>query len=104
MGQPASLEKVLVEAFDGWLLVPGEIVRAAIYERLEGSYQIKREEIPEKLETFHRALQDLLGAAAKVMERLIAKKFYYRLGLDFREHDGWTVVDHVNYARGGQGT
>ena len=61
MEQPANLEKILLEAVDEGLLVPGEIVRAAIYERLERSYQIKRGEIPEKLETFHLALQDLLG-------------------------------------------
>ena len=59
MGQPANLEKILLEAVDEGLLVPGEIVRTAIYERL---------------------------------------------GLDFREHDGWTVVDYVNHVRRGQGT
>jgi hypothetical protein len=76
MRQSADLSKVLLEAVDEGLLVPGEIVRAAIYERLERSYQIKRAEIPEKLETFHQALQDLLGAGGKVMEKLIAKSPY----------------------------
>ena len=89
----------LVLAFDEALLVPGEIVRTAIYGRIERSYQIRREEIPEKLETFHQALQDLLGAGGKVMEKLIAKSLYRRLKLSFAQHDGWTLVDYVNHAK-----
>ena len=100
MAEPTEVSRVLLEAVDEGLLVPGEIVRAAIYERLERSYQIKRGEIPEKLETFHRALQDLLGGGGKVMEMLIVRNLYRRLGLSFEEHDGWTLVDYVNHAKG----
>jgi hypothetical protein len=89
----------LALAVDEALLVPGEIVRTAIYDRIERSYQLRREEIPEKLETFHQALQDLLGAGAKVMEKLIAKSLYRRLKLNFTQHDGWTLVDYVNHAK-----
>ena len=99
MRQPSDLGEVLLEAVEEGLLVPGEIVRAAIYERLERSYQIKRGEIPEKLETFHLALEDLLGKGAKVMEKLIAKNLYRRLELSFTQHDGWTLVDYVNHAK-----
>jgi hypothetical protein len=89
----------LVQAVDEALLVPGEIVRTAIYERVERSYQVRPEEIPEKLEAFHRALQQLLGASGKVMEMLIAKCLYRRLGLSFEKHDGWTLIDYVNHAK-----
>ena len=99
MGEPAQIRDALLQATDQGLAVLGEIVRAAIYERIERSYQLKREEIPEKLETFHQALQDLLGAGAKVMEKLIARNLYRRLGLDFTEHANWTVVDYVNHAK-----
>jgi len=99
MTQRAELRKALLGAVDHGLQVPGEIVRAAIYERIERSYRVRREEIPEKLETFHRALEDLLGAGAKVMERLIAKNLYSRLELNFTEHDRWTIVEYVNHAR-----
>jgi hypothetical protein len=96
----AELREVLVEAVDQGLMVPGEIVRTAIYERLERSYQIKREQIPDKVETFHSALQQLLGTgASKVTEKLIAKNLCNRLGLNFPQHDGWTLVDYVNHAK-----
>jgi hypothetical protein len=93
----------LVQAVDEALLVPGEIVRAPIYERVKRRYQVRREEIPEKLETFHQALQELLGAGGKVMERLIARNLYRRLGLCFEKHDDWTLVDYVNHANASAG-
>jgi len=99
MAEPAEVREVLLQAIDQGLAIPGEIVRAAIYERIERSYQLKREEIPEKLETFHLALQDLLGGAARVMEKLIAKNLYRGLGLNFTEHANWSIVDYVNHAK-----
>jgi len=89
----------LLQAVDQALLVPGEMVRAAIYERIERSFQVKREEIPEKLPAFRTALRELLGAAAKVMERLIAKNLYSRLGINFAEHAHWTLVEYVEHAK-----
>jgi len=99
MAQSAELREALLRAVDDGLLVPGEIVRAAIYERAERSYELKREDIPEKLDTFHVALSDLLGAGVKVMEKLIAKNLYSRVGLDFTEHANWSIVDYVNHVR-----
>jgi hypothetical protein len=102
MAEPAEPGEALLQAVDDGLSVPGEIVSAAIYERIERSYQLKREEIPEKLETFHQALQDLLGEGAKVMEKLITKNLYRRLGLNFTEHENWTLIDYVNHAKRSQ--
>jgi hypothetical protein len=45
MAKPVQLDEALLEAVDFGLLVPGEIVREAIYERLETVYGIKREEL-----------------------------------------------------------
>lgn len=99
MTRSAELTDALLRAVDQGLLVPGEIVRAAIYEGIERSYHVRREEISEKLETSHRALQDLLGGGAKVMEKLIAMNLYRRLGLSLTEHENWTLVDYVNDAK-----
>ncbi len=93
------IKRALLDAVDYGLLAPGEIVRATIYERIEGSYQVRREEIPERLDTFHKALQELLGKGAEVVRRLIAKNLYSRLDLKFTEHENWTLVDYVRYAK-----
>jgi len=89
----------LLGAVDYGLLALGEIVRSTIYERIEESYQVKREEIPEKLDTFHKALQELLGRGAEVVKRLIAKNLYSSLNLRFPEHDNWSLVDYVQDAK-----
>ncbi len=99
MAKPVRLDEALLEAVDFGLAVPGEIVRETIYERLETTYGIKREEIPEKLPAFHKALGELVRSVADVIERMIAKDFYNRLGLDFTQHESWTMVDYVNQAK-----
>ncbi len=99
MGGSVAFREVLLQAIDDGLLVPGEIVRAAIYDRVERSYQIRREEIPEKLELFHKALRDLLAAGGEVLERLIAKSLYRRLDLNFTQHENWTLLDYVDEAK-----
>ena len=61
MSGSASFREVLLRAIDDALLVPGEIVRVAIYDRIEKNCKIRREEIPEKLELFHKAVEQLMG-------------------------------------------
>ena len=99
MTRPAELDETLLQAVDDGLLVLGEGPRMAIYGYIESSYQVRRENNPDKLLTFHRALQDLLGSGAKMMERLIARDLYSRLGLDFIEHNGWTLIDFMHHAK-----
>lgn len=99
MSGSAALQEVLLQAIDDALLVPGEIVPVAIYDRIERSYQIRREEIPEKLELFHKALQQLLGVGARVMEKSISKNLYRRFKLNFDEHENWTLLDYVDHAK-----
>lgn len=99
MSGSAAFREVLLQAIDDGLLVPGEIVRAAIYDRVERSYQLRREEIPENLELFHKALQDLLAASGEVLERLIAKNLYLTLDLSFNQHENWTLLDYVDEAK-----
>ena len=95
----AEFRDALLKAVDYGLLVLGEIVRKTIYERLESNYQVKRADIPEKLESFHRALAGLFGRRGIIIERLIARKLYSKLRLKFEEHEGWTLVDYVNHAK-----
>ena len=95
----SELRESLLRSVDDAFLVPGKIVRTALCECLERTYQIKREDIPEKLEDFHSALRELLGASCPVIERLIAKNIHNDLGLNFKRVDGWTLVDYVKHAQ-----
>jgi len=98
-----EFRKALLKAVDDGSLVIGESARDALLYHIERSFGIKREEIPERLEAFHEALERLLGEGATVVERLIAKNLSGRLGLDFEEHENLTLIDYVNYAAKAKG-
>jgi len=94
-----GFEKVLVEAVDEGLAILGESVTHTIYYHVRSKYQVKREEIPQKLEAFQKALEAMFGAGAKILEKSIAKSLYTKLGLNFTDHWSWTIVDYVKEAR-----
>lgn len=103
MTQSTTIEDAMFHATDHGLLALGEIVRDTIYQRIERTYQVKRNEIPEKLEPFHKALQGTLGAGAKVIERLIAKNLYSQLDLNFTAHANWTIIEYFDHAKKANG-
>ena len=77
-------------------------MRDTLYDRFDKKYQLRRDEIPEKLDIFHNALQMMLGAGARVIETQIAKSLVSILDLDFTENIGWTIVDYFDHARKNQ--
>ena len=92
------LQNALLESVDEGFLALGETGREALYQCIHSNYQLRREEIPDHLETFHQALENL-DAGAKVIEKLIAKSLCTRLGLNFTERASWTLIDYVNSVR-----
>jgi len=96
-------DSAVLEAVDYGLAVLGETVRQAIYSYVEMKYQVEREEIPEKLDVFRKASDGLFGAGAKVVEKLIARRLYSRLGLSFVEHEDWTLTKYVDDAKKARG-
>jgi len=92
-------DRILVHAIDEGLLVFGEDTRYVIYYHIASKHQIERERIPERLEAFHEALEDIFGEGSKVVEKQIAKSVYAMLDLKFRECDEWTLVDYATDAR-----
>ncbi len=88
---------VMLEAIDEGLLALGD--RDVIYSYVERKSQIRREEIPENLESFNRALSGLFGPAVETIENIITTRLYERLGLNFTKHENWTLIDHAAYAK-----
>jgi len=94
------LDDFLVNAVDETLKhVFREEGAKVIYDYLENNHHLKREEIAEKPEVFSAGLERLLGSAASVIEKLILKNLYGKLGLKFRERDGYEFSDYVKELR-----
>ena len=70
-----------------------------IYDFLENNSHLNREEIAEKPEVFSAGLQRMLGSGAPVMEKLILKNLYRRLGLKFNEKKGYGFSDYIKELR-----
>ena len=77
----------------------GKPLRHALYYSVEAKYHVKREQIQDRIEEFHKAIGELVGYGGRVTERLIAKSLYSRLGLDFVEHKEWSLVEYVRHAK-----
>jgi len=94
-----KFDSAVQEAVHEGLLVLGEIVRNAIYQHIEMKHQLKRWEIPKRLQVFHKALEGIFGAGAKIVEKLIVKRLHGKLGLSFVEHESWTLGEYVDDAK-----
>jgi len=99
--KPQGIEefrKALLEAVNDCLLVIGESLGEALLYHIEKNFGIRRQDIPERLEAFHEAMKLLLDEGATVIDILVTKRLYDRLGLNYERHENWTIVDYVNYA------
>ncbi len=103
LNKATTFRNALLEAVDSGLQVLGESVKYVTYHHIERNSSLRREEIPDKLDDFHKGLESLFGAGARVIERIIVDKLYSELGLKFEEHEGRTLVDYVNRAKKAEG-
>ena len=85
---------LILEAVDDGLLVLGESARHALYYQIEKRFGINREEIPNRIDDFHKALENLFGPPCKILEKIIVKELYTKLGLQFKERKSWTLADY----------
>lgn len=79
----------------------GESSRQAIYFHLEKSFNIKRDEIPYRIEDFARAIESIFGLGANFLEILIMKRLHERIGGGFRwsESSDFTFVEYTAVAK-----
>jgi hypothetical protein len=94
-----SLTVLILESVDEGLMVLGQNVRDALYYHIRTSHEVSREDIPDQLEEFHAALKHLFGPGVEVLETIIAKKIYSKIGLNYEDHDNWTIVDHIKHVK-----
>jgi len=94
-----DFHQALLEAIDEGFLALGDSVRQAIYWHLENRFSIKRSEIPNKLKEFMEALRNMFGAGAEILLKVIIKRFYMKLNLNFKDIEDWNFIDYVENAK-----
>jgi len=69
-----SLDQKIVECMDAGLQAFGENTKHIVYYCLERDFGLKKNEIPERPETFSRAITSIFGEGAGIIGELIVKK------------------------------
>lgn len=94
-----SFEKTLLVAVDEGLSSLGDSPKQAILFHLENSFKLRKTKIPTNLTEFVKALEGIFGPGASYLEKLIVKRLYEKLGLEFEEEEMWDFLDYVDYAK-----
>ena len=74
-----NFNKLLLEAIDEALASLGGSVKQAIYFHLKDRFEIRKEEIPERIGDFSEALEKIFGVGADFLEILIMKNLYEQI-------------------------
>jgi len=90
-----DFEKLFMKAVDESLTVLPESGREMLFFHLERSFSIKKRDIPKKPENFIDALEQIFGAGAQVLEKLIVQNMYSKLGLEYQERKDYTFTDYL---------
>ncbi len=79
-----GFEKLLLRAVDGGLSSLGDSSKQALYTHLENVFNINKEEIPDRMNKFAEALEEIFGFGARLLEIRIMKCLYEEVGETFK--------------------
>ena len=71
-----QLDMKIIEAIDESLASFGEFVKPAVYFQLENSYNVKKQDIPSRIEEFATAIEAIFGIGARLIEMKIIETLY----------------------------
>jgi len=96
-----DFDELLLEAVDEGLSSIGESSKQAIYFYLETVFNLKRHEIPYKIEDFAVAIEKIFGQGAKCLEILIMNHLYEKIERPIQLHEpkNFTFTSYVTAAR-----
>ena len=94
-------DKLLLEAVDEGLSSLGESSKQAIYFHLARSFNIRRNNIPSKIEVFAEAIEKIFGLGANFLEALIMRRLYEKIGgvFEWKEPEELVFTEYVMAAK-----
>lgn len=78
--QDKNFDTLLLEAVDEGLSCLGKAGKTSFYINLEGLFNIRKSEIPSRIEDFSNALNRIFGLGAPKIETLIMKILHEKIG------------------------
>jgi acetylornithine deacetylase/succinyl-diaminopimelate desuccinylase-like protein len=93
-------DEVKLAIDDAISTILGPQVVKALYFHLKEHYDITSDEIPYRLDTLFDALEKTFGVkGALTLGRVIARRFYARMGLKFVELGNYKLQDYLEDAK-----
>lgn len=80
MSADRRFNRLLLEAIDEALSSLGESVKKAIYYRLEEDFHISKPEIPQKIQAFNRAMEEMFKEGASHLQISMMKQIHQKTG------------------------
>jgi len=90
-----EFEKLFMEAVDESLKSLGESCRQMVFFHLENTYSVKRKDIPKKPKAFAEGLEKIFGEGALVLEKIVVKTLYSKLGLEYEDKKAFVFMDYL---------
>jgi len=92
-----DFDELLLEAVDEGLSSIGESAKQAIYFHLKKGFNLKKNDIPYRIEDFAAAIEKIFGLGANVLEVLIMKLLYEKVGrtVQLNEPKDFTFTKYV---------
>ena len=78
--QKKTFKELLLEAIDEALSSLGETPKIAIYFHIDKTFNIKKQEIPHRIEDFTSALEEIFGLGAIHLEISFMKHLHAKIG------------------------
>jgi hypothetical protein len=96
-----DFETFLLEAIDDGLSSLGESSKQTIYYHLGKSFNMRREDIPTRINAFAQAIENIFGVGANFVEVLIMKKLYEKIGGIFiwNESERFGFIEYLAKAK-----
>ena len=99
LSQYKNFDQLLLEAIDQGLSGLGGAGKASIYIYLEGLFNIRKQEIPNKLDDFSNALHRIFGLGARHLEILIMKNLHEKVGCLYEVDDPSCLAPDVTFTK-----
>lgn len=96
----SDFERLLSECVDSALTdLFGQESKQIIYTWLKTEYRIGQEEMAQRLGDFDVALTRMFGRSSRAIRRVIVKRLYSRMKIEFTERTNYGLLDYVADAR-----
>jgi len=79
-----DFNRFLLEAVDDGLSPLGSIAKQAVYVHLKRRFNINKEDIPNRIDEFATAIEEIFGVGAQLIEIQIMKSLYEKVGCSCR--------------------